>query len=231
MGIFDITYSLQAERIISPSKRTTNTLLWLASCLNPLQWISDKSVLNSRVGYIVETALPYTCSLLQITDATPIITGGLRFTKKGEVYEALIDSPSLDTKNLNEWSLYASSIFGYEKIVSLNGTKGSLEYILNLQIVGSLTNAYENVSDNDIYITNNSTINGNFMVGLNSPRTTFVGLVPNKWVAIDNVLNANYDFTVNVLNTLGSPTELTPIITAIVDKYKVYGTSYEIVYY
>jgi hypothetical protein len=231
MGIFDITYSLQAERIISPSKRTTNTLLWLASCLNPLQWISDKTIVNSRLGYINESVPTYTCTLLKITDVTPIVKGDLRFTKKGEVYEALIDAPSLDTKNGDEWRLYAPSIFGYEKLVSLNGTKGSLEYVLNLQITGTLTNSYENVSDNDIYITNNTTINGNFMVGLNSPRTTFVGLVPNKWVAIDNVLNANFDFTVNVLSTLGSPTELTPLITSIVDRYKTYGTSYEIVYY
>jgi hypothetical protein len=231
MGIFDITYSLQAERIISPSKRTNNTLLWVTSCLNPLQWISDKSISNARKGYVNETSTPYTVSLLSIIDVTPILKGDLRYTKKGEVFEALIDSPTLNTGNIDEWALYTVSIFGYEKLVNINGSKASLEYLLNLQIAGTLTNPYENVSDNDIYIENNTTINGNFMVGLNSPRTTFVGLVPNKWVAINNVLNTNYDFTINVLNTLGVPTELTPLITAIVDKYKLYGTTYNIVYY
>ena len=237
MGIFDITYSLQVSRLLPPNLRSIRLTAMVQSLLAPLQDLSNRSIKYGRIGFIeviIDDAygIALQPSILQWDISTAYSKGDIIYLPFGAVYIANVANTGQQPDVSTSWDLYVNDIFGYQYLVNVCGQKASLEYILNLWCY----NLYSGSSDpviallfNQIYITTNSVDTQVFHIGETIDNSSLITVNnPSEFIGTVGTANSiQYDFTVNL------PTGFTLLtqLTSIVDKYKLIGTTYNIVYY
>lgn len=237
MGIFDITYSLQVSRLLPPNLRSIRLTAMVQSLLAPLQDLSNRSIKYGRIGFvevILDDAFGIVLqpSILQWDVATAYNKGDIIYLPFGAVYIANVANAGQQPDVSTSWDFYVNDIFGYQYLVNVCGQKASLEYILNLWCY----NAYSGSSDptiallyNQIYITTNSVINQVFHIGTTIDNSSLITInTPSEYIGTVGTANTvQYDFTVNLPTGFPLLTQL----SGIVNKYKLIGSTYNIVYY
>ena len=236
MGIFDITYSLQVSRLLPPNLRSIKLTAMVQSLLAPLQDLSNRSIKYGRIGFVEKTTNTTSNVILQpsITQwniSTAYNKGDKVYLPFGAVYVANVNNTGQQPDISNTWYYYTSDIFGYENLVKVGGQKSALEYILNLWCFGIYSGACNSsaLTTNLIYITHNSVLLQNFHIGATIDNSSFVTVDnPKEYIGIVGTSNTvQYDFTIHL--PTGFPL-LTQLI-GVINKYKLIGSTYNIVYY
>jgi hypothetical protein len=234
MGIFDITYSLQVSRLLPPNLRSLNITNAVNSLVSPLQYLSDKSIKFGRIGYVEPTVSTPTTLTLQpnITmwsNVTAYSKGDKVYMPFSAVYIATENNTGQQPDISASWDRFTDDLFGFETSLLISGQTASLEYILNIWCYGTYNGALTPTPRNTIYIVNNTTSNQVFHIGLTTEASSKIFLSnPDEYIGLTGTANTpQYDFTVNVPTGFALLTQL----TAIVNKYKLVGTTYNINYY
>jgi len=236
MGIFDITYSLQVSRLLPPSLRSIKITAMVQSLLAPLQDLSNRSIKYGRIGF-VETTTNTTSdiilepSITQWSNVTAYNKGDKVYLPFGAVYIANANNTGQQPDISSTWDFYVSDIFGYENLVKISGQKSGLEYILNLWCYGIYSGACNStgLATNQIYITLNTVSIQNFHIGTTIDNSSLITVDnPKEYIGtIGTSIIVQYDFTINLPTGFPLLTQL----TGVVNKYKLIGSTYNIVYY
>lgn len=234
MGLFDITYSLQVQRLLPPNLRSINITNMLNAVMYQLQFISDKSIKFGRIGYIEKvTETPTTLTLLpsitQWSNVTAYTKGDKVYMPFSAVYIAIQDNTNQQPDISSSWEKYNDDVFGFETKVFVNGQLASLEYLLNIWCYGVYNGALVSTPRNTIYIENNITDNQVFHIGLTTEDSSKIFIDnPDEFIGLVGTENTpQYDFSVNVPTGFASIDQL----RSVVNKYKLIGTTYTINFY
>lgn len=236
MGIFDITYSLQVSRLLPPNLRSIRLTAMVQSLMAPLQDLSNRSIKYGRIGFIEATTdttsdIILQPSITQWSNLTAYNKGDKVYLPFGAVYIANANNTGQQPDISSTWDFYVNDIFGYQYLLTVGSHTSSLEYILNLWCYGIYSGACNSTSltTNQIYITHNTVSLQVFHIGLTIDNSSLITVdSPKEFIGTVGTANSvQYDFTIHLPTGFALLNQL----TAVVNKYKLIGSTYTIVYY
>lgn len=219
-SIYDITFAQVWSQLSPPSKRSQSFQAWGTSLLYPLQWLRDimfGGYANGTTYDLWSNVTPY--------------TAGERVHYKGKVYEAL-EASTGETPSISSefWLLILDDFRGAYERVTYDGQKLTLEYILNRWFDTAFVQPLHASpsSRSDFYIDTLITDDNSFLVGVTQGKS-FVktsGSFATDFVKVSYSIQAdnfqvNYPLSVIVDETTNEYKEM----VALVEKYKLYGTT------
>ena len=223
MSIYNQDFNKISKNLLPPDKRNSVFISWLIAVMKPLQWLHDLVFIDYANG----------TDAIEYDNAFPYERYN-RVVFNQKVYECLADCTGIGPVNVDYWVLVTEDFRGVRERVRYNGQKLRLEWILNKWFnngSGFVQPDHEHPEiRSDYYVDTIDTDDNSFLVGEESPETSFVAYnsdIQEDWVG------AGYDpETENLVVYFPLseiPSDLNSIkgrqLKAITERYKLYGTT------
>jgi hypothetical protein len=220
MSIYDVDYSIIFKQILPVDKRVEPNLSWGTSLVKPLQWNHDNFFSEYLDG---SSALEYDAG------TSYALFQEVRYNNR--IYQCIKESTGNAPTNTAYWIEVNKDFRGARQRIKYNGQKLVLEYILNKWFGTTfISKPIDESVNSEFYIRNTNENSNNFFVGETSPNTSYVAsysgiqeyFVPEE----SGISTTNFKvyYPVTVIPLEESDPKYKQMV-AIVDKFKLYGTT------
>lgn len=181
--LYDINFQQQAIENLPPDKRASENVAFVTAVLSALQWMRDLLFGSYKKGAIAPAYAPGT------------YTQYFQVQYNNGVYESLING-NTDAPTTSNWRLIQPNFIGIDERITYNASLLSFEWALNKWFH---TTFRQPPSLPDIYITNTVIPPASFVVGINGPASSSVGVRDSsEFVGPFYDVPVNNNFVINI---------------------------------